>query len=448
MRRKQHTLQLADEAPYCVPLGRRLRGPLALGLSAIVVFFVLGGAWSATAPLSGAVIAPGIVSPESSRQTVQHLEGGIIRELKVREGQQVKAGQPLVVLEGVRAEAEAQARMSRLRALLASETRLRAEHAGKDDLAFDHPILADKSSPEVRDAIEAQRNQFHARRDNAANRIAIMRQRISQLETQIIGLQRQLKGTREQQVLIAEEIADVAGLLAKGLQSKPRLLQLQREQAKLLGIEGELVARIAQTEEAIGETKLRVMNLKSERMEEIDTQLSEVISRRAELENEMRASLDRLRRTEIRAPVAGTVIDLRYSTTGGVIRPGDPILDLVPLADILIIEARVRPGDIDDVYSGQNTYVVFPSFAQRNLLRIQGRLEQVSPDALEDERTGERYYSARVTVDRHYLTEIAPEISLAPGMPAEVYIATEERTFLEYLIQPFLQTLERTFRES
>ncbi len=428
-------------------LGRELRGPVTLGLSAMVLFFVVGGIWAATAPLSGAVIAPGIVSPESSRQTVQHLEGGIIRELRVREGQQVQAGDILVILEGVRARAEAGARMSRFRALLATEARLRAEHAGEDTIDFSHPALSDRANPEVRDAIQAQRNQFQARRESAASREAILRQRVVQLETQIVGFQRQLKGIRQQRGHIAEEMADAETLLAKGLQRKPRVLQLRREQAKLLGSEGELVARIARTGEAIGETKLQAVNLKIERMEEVDTQLVELIGKRTELVVEMRASFDRLRRTEIRSPIAGTILDLRYKTIGGVIRAGEPILDLVPLAADLVIEARVRPRDIDDVRAGQNAYMVFPSFAQRNLKRIEGKLQSVSPDALEDERTGERYYSARVTVDRVYLRKVAPEIKLAPGMPAEVYITTRERTFLEYLIQPFLQTLERAFRE-
>lgn len=431
-----------------MPLGGELRAPLILGLSAMVLFFVVGGVWSATAPLSGAVIASGVVSPESSRQTVQHLEGGIIREFRVREGQQVQAGDILVILEGVRAKAEAGARMSRFRALLATEARLRAEHAGKSAVEFTHPALADRANPEVRDAIQAQRNQFRGRRESAASRVAILRQRIVQLKTQIVGFQRQLQGTKKQREHIAEEVADAKTLFAKGLQRKSRMLQLQREQAKLVGAEGELGARIARTRQAVGETGLQVINLEIERREEIDTQLSELIGKRAELEKEMRVSFDRLRRTEIRSPIAGTVIDLRYKTPGGVIRAGEPILDLVPLAAELVIEARVRPRDIDDVYAGQNAYLLFPSFAQRNLKRIEGRLQSISPDALEDARTGERYYSARVTVDRAYLKKIAPEIQLSPGMPAEVYIATRERTVLEYLLQPFLQTLERAFRES
>lgn len=438
----------AGKTPPIRALQRELRGPLVLGLSTIALFFVAGGIWAATAPLSGAVIASGIVSPESSRQTVQHLEGGIIREIRVREGQRVRAGDVLVVLEHIRAEAEAGARMSRYRTLVAMEARLRAEHAGMEMVTFDHPALADRGNSEIRAAVQAERDQFEARRESVITREAILRQRMAQFATQVQGLERQLEGTKRQSALIAEEIASVVELYNRGLERKPRLLALRREQARLLGSEGELLARVARTKQAIGETKLQIANLKSERMEEIDSRLSEVIAKRTELEMEMQASMDRLRRTQILAPVAGTVLALRYKTTGGVIGPGEPILDLVPLEGDLVIEARVRPNDIDEIRTGQSAYIVFPSFAQRNLKRIEGIVQRYSPDALEDKRTGERYYSARIAVDRKHLEAVAPEIELSPGMPAEVFIGTQERTMLEFLIQPFLLTLERAFRES
>ena len=430
-----------------VPLIREVRGPLVLGLSALGLFFVIGAIWAATAPLSGAVIAPGIVSPESSRKTVQHLEGGIIRELKVREGQRVEAGELLVVVENVGAQSEVGALTRRLRVLVATEARLRAEHSGSANVRFNHPSLLDRNNTDVRAAIEAELNQFQTRRENALSRAAILRQRISQLEKQIEGFNRQLQSVKRQFVLIGEEIADVDQLMRKGLVRKQRLLALQRTEAQLHGSEGELVARVARTEEAIGETKLQIVNMKIGRQEEIDQQLSKVRGERAELEEQIRTSLDRLRRTEIRAPVAGTVLSLRYKTKGGVIRPGEPILDLVPLEGELVIEARVATNDVDNVRSGQSAYIVFSSFAQRNLKRISGKVDRVSPDALEDDRSGERYYAGRVTVDRLHLLEIAPEIELAPGMPAEVFIETGERTMLEYLMQPFLQSVERAFRE-
>lgn len=429
-------------------LRREVRGPLTLGLSAIALFFVVGGIWSATAPLSGAVIASGIVGPESSRQTVQHLEGGIIREIKVHEGQKVKAGDVLVVLESVRAQAETGARLSRLRVLAAMEARLQAEHAGMDRIDFHHAVLSDREDPEVRAAMQAQVNQFNVRRESLASRVAILEQRIVQLEAQLRGLARQLEGTEQQSAHIVEEIASVQELYEKGLERKPRLLALQREQARLFGAKGELAAEIARTKEAIGETRLQITNLQIERAEEIDSRLSDVIAERSQLEVEMQASLDRLRRTQILAPVAGTVLDLRYKTTGGVIGPGQPILDLVPLGDELVIESRIRPSDIDEIRNGQRAYIVFPSFVQRNLKRIEGTVQRYSPDTLEDERTGQHYYSARVTVDRKHLAEVAPEIELSSGMPAEVFITTQKRTLLEFLLQPFLMTLERAFRES
>ena len=430
-----------------IPLIQEVRGPLVLGLSALALFFVIGGIWAATAPLSGAVIAPGVVSPESSRKTVQHLEGGIIRELKVREGQRVKANELLVIMENVSAQSEVGALTRRLRVLVATEARLRAERTGSATIDFSHPSLSDRTNPDVQASIEAEINQFQTRRENAINRTAILNQRIAQLDKQIDGFRRQLQGVMQQFVLIKEEIEGVDELYKKGLARKPRLLALQRSEAQLRGSEGELVARVARTEEAIGETKLQIINMKIEHQEEINQQLSGVRGTRSELEEQIRTSLDRLRRTEIRAPVTGTVLSLRYKTTGGVIRPGEPILDLVPLDGELVIEARVATNDGDNVQSGQNAYIVFPSFSQRNLKRISGKVERISPDTLEDNRSGERYYSARVTVDRRRLHEIAPEIELAPGMPAEVFIETGERTMLEYLMQPFLQSVERAFRE-
>lgn len=438
----------AETGTAAAALRAELRGPVVLGTSAVAVFFLVGGLWAATAPISGAVISNGVVSPEGSRQTVQHLEGGIIRQLKVREGQKVLAGETLVELEGVRAQAEADARNSRLRALAAAEARLRAERSGAKTIAFDHPVLADRSNPDTREAIDAQLNQFRARRENMASRVAVLDQRVVQLEKQISGFHRQIESVERQRSLIAEEVEGVEQLHQQGLERKARLLGLQRTQAQLLGNRGELDARIAQAEEAIGETRLRIINLKTEHLEAVDTEITKVIAERVQLEKELSSTLDRLRRTDIVAPISGTVLNLRFKTPGGVIGPGQPIVDIVPADGALVIDARVRPGDIDDVRPGQDAHIVFSSFAQRNLGRIEGQVERISPDALEDSRTGESYYSARVTVDRQDIAHVAPTVDLYPGMPAEVFIATEERTLLEYLLQPFLQSLGRSFRET
>ncbi len=433
--------------PKVAPLNWELTGSTWIGIFIVALFFGGGGLWAATAPISGAAIAPGFVSPDSSRQTVQHLEGGIIREIRVREGDFVEEGSVLVVLEDIQAQAEVGALMNRLRNLAAAEARLLAERRNQPRIEFDHWSLKPSDNPEVSAVIGQQINQFDARRANLESREAILEQRIAQLKEQVIGTERQIRSVREQQRLINLEIRDVSALLQKGLARRPRLLALQREKADLLGNEGEMLARIARFKEAVGETELQILNNRNEQLAEVDSELTETQSRRIEVEQQIKESLDRLSRTAIVAPVSGTVLDVRFKTTGGVIRPGEEVLDIVPAKDDLIIDARISTQDIDTVHAGLDAYVMFPSYPQRSMPRIQGKLIHVSPDSFQDERTGERYYEARVEVDRSELQTLAPQIELTPGLPAEVFIETVERTLLDYLMQPVMLVVERSFRE-
>ncbi len=434
--------------PAPPPLGRELKRPALVGFAIVIAFFVIGGGWAATAPLSSAAIASGVVSPEGSTRTVQHLEGGIIREILVREGDKVEKGDVLMVLEDVQAQAEVGALSNRLRMLAAREARLNAERNGEPEIRFDHPALADANDRGIQGIVVQQRNQFETRRATDQGRQAILGQRIAQNQQQINGFERQVTGTRRQMALIREEISAVKKLFAKGYERKPRLLALQREEAELLGTEGELLARIARVEETIGETKLQMISIKMTRVEEADTELTDVQSRRAEVEQQIKQSLDKLSRTTITAPVPGTVLNLKFKTLGGVVRPGEPVFDIVPSEVELIIDARLSPKDIDDIHVGMEGYVMFPSYPQRFMKRIGATLIHVSADSLQDERTGMPYYTARVRVDAEQLREIAPEVKLQPGLPAEVYISINEQTLLEYLMQPVIQTFERTFRES
>jgi len=434
--------------PVIEPLKRDLLGTKWLAVVIIVLFFGAGGGWAATAPLSGAAVATGVVSPLGSRQTVQHLEGGIIREILVKDGDQVAADAVLFQLEDVGAQSEVGAYEGRLRAYAAEEARLIAERNGSETINFDHPVLADTDDPQIREVLALETNQFSARKASDDSRQAILRQRIAQIEKQIDGYNKQLTSTRRQKNLIREEIKGVKELYEKGYERKPRLLELQRSEAELLGTEGNLLSTVARAEETIAETELQIIDIKIRRSEEVDDDLSQVQARRIEVEELLKESQDRLTRTAITAPVAGTVLGLRFKTPGGVIRAGEPVLDIVPSEDELIIDAKVSPNDIDDVHVGNSAVVSFPAFATRSTTRIEGMVEQVSADSFEDERTGARYYGAKVKVDRELLRELAPHIELQPGMPAQVYIATVERTVLEYLLTPFTQMLERSFRES
>lgn len=457
-----HELAIANEAASRLPaetrdrllspppapsLRRALRNTGWLSGAIIMLFFVFGGGWAASLPLAGATIASGVISPEGSRRTVQHLEGGIIREIKVKEGDRVAHEDILFVLEDTGAQAQVGMLSSRLIALAAKEARLHAERQEKTEIGFDHPVLGDPLDPVVQATIRQEINQARTRAANDASRAAILRQQVAQLEEQIKGHQRQLESVRRQKSFIQEELADVLQLYEKGYERKARVLALQRAEAELMGSEGELVADMARATEAIGEARLQIVNLRIDRAEQVDAELSETQAERAEVEERIKESLDQLDRTAILAPASGTIHNIRFKTPGGVIGPGEPILDIVPGEDDLLVEARISPQDIDDVRAGLPAYVIFPSYPQRNLHRIPGKVSTVSADTLQDETTGLYYYETHVKLDREELQTIAPEIELTPGMPAEVYIATVERTLLEYLLQPALQTIERTFRE-
>lgn len=437
----------APHLPTIAPLHHDLRRTGRIGLLVILLFFFIGGGWAAMAPISGAVIAPGVVSPEGSRRTVQHLEGGIIREIDVREGDRVTEGQVLMVLEDVSAQAEVGTLESRLRTLAAIEARLVAERNGAEQIVFNHPSLADHKDPEVRAVVDQQISQFKARRSNDAGREEILVQRVAQLEQQIIGAQRQVEGVRRQAALIREEIKGVAELYEKGYEKKPRLLALQRSEADLVGDEGDLVSRIARSREQIGETRLQVLNIRQQRLEDVDKELAETQAKRQEVEAQIRDSLDKLRRKVIVAPVDGTILTIKLKTIGGVVRPGEPVIDIVPLHEDLIIDGRISPNDVDDVHEGQHAFVMFPSFSQRIAFKLDGRVERVSADAMADEKSGRTFFTVKIRVDREEVKRLDPEMELAPGMPAEAFISTKPRTLLEYLVQPLSMVIERSFRE-
>lgn len=422
--------------------------PRKVGFAIVFAFFVVGGAWASFVPLSSAAIAMGVVSPKSSRQTMQHLEGGIIRKINVSEGDHVKAGQVLVTLEDVGAQSEVTALTGRVRNLMAAESRLTAERDGLPTIEFSPALLSNLSDPEVRQIIDAQVNQFETRHSNDESKRAILGQRVAQLQEQINGLSEQVVSLQHQLELTDDELVGVRQLVSKGLERKPRLLALERSRADLLGQQGDLKARIAEANEAIGETQLEIMKARTDRVETVDTELAQVQAQRMETEQRLREARDRLARTQITAPVAGIVLDLRFKTPGGVIRPGDNVVDIVPTGESLVIDARVSTRDIDQVHTGLKARVVFPAYTQRTLPEIEGEVKQVSADTLTDERSGERFYTARVEVDRQHLHKTAPIIELQPGMTAEVFIATGERSLLGYLLKPFFNVLRRSFREA
>lgn len=432
-------------APSQRPLMKTLRSTMITGVVIVVVFFFGIGGWAAVAPLAKAVVASGLVAPDNSRQTVQHLEGGIIRELRVRDGDVVKEGDVLLVLQSIKASGDHGIILTRLRTQLVKQARLLAERANEDRIRLIDPLVTDVEDPEIKKIIEAQAQQFKSRRANHLSTLAILAQRIEQHAKQIGGYERQLESVKEQRRLIELELADVRTLVEKQLAPRPRLLALQRTQADLLGDQGNLEANVAQTEEAISETKMRMKTLEVQRLEQIDTDLAETQEQISELEQQLAQSEDILTRTDVRAPVDGVVIDSHFKTPGGVIQPGEPILDIVPSEDVLIIDAKVGLTDVDDVHPGLPARVMFPSYSVRNARQIKGKVLSVSADVLQDKYTGKHYFQTKIEVDRDHLKEVAPEIQLQSGLPAEVFITTGERTVLKFFLDPFLQSLRRAF---
>jgi len=427
--------------------------PLAIGLAAISLFILVFLVWGNTAPLAGGAVAAGRISPEGSRRTIQHLEGGIIDELMVRDGDVVESGAPLVALRQTQARASFEVLRNQQRQLLAQRARLRSEQSGRDAVAFPGALVRQAADdPTVRELLDTQRELFLRRSELHTNRQSIFRQRGSQLEAEIAGLREQIVRQRERLDLIALEIEDTQHLFERGLAPRPRLLALQREQASINEQVAANRAAIARAGQSIGETQVQRLAADAQRLDEISTELNDVQARLSEVNERILASEDILDRTVIRAPTAGTIVNLRIQTQGGVIRPGEPILDIVPLDEALIIEARLSPLDVDLVSPGQTAAVHLSALPQRALPRVEGELISVSADTLTDEVTGESYYQVRVRVDAGQLDalgdRVGEDLTLTAGMPAEVLIITGERTMMAYLLAPLTDSLRRALRES
>jgi HlyD family secretion protein len=439
-----------DGAPQGgAPLIKELRGPIRAGILVIGLFFGGLGWWAATTPIAGAAIAPGVVSPDGSRRTVQHLEGGIIRRILVRDGSVVHAGEPLIELEDVQARAGFELLETRLQTLTAAQARLLAEQANAASIHFpDWLVEAASDQPTALEAMVTQRALFATRAKARADRRAILEQQIAELQQEIAGLEAQILADGRQAELFAEEIEGVEQLYRKGLARKARLLALKRDLAEVEGNRAERQAAIARAQHSIGEARLQVIAQDTDLLDKVNEELSQTQSDLAEAAQRLAASRDVLERTLIKAPIDGTVVELRFRTPGGVIRPGEPILEIVPDDEELLVDARVSRMDIDVVRDGLPARIMLPAFKQRNMPRIEGRVRQVSADAITDPQTGQSFYRARVEVDPARLSALQPAIQLTPGMPAEVYIMTGERTALDYLLRPLYDSLRRAFREN
>jgi HlyD family type I secretion membrane fusion protein len=412
----------------------------------VLVVFALGGGWSAIARLDAAAVAPGVVAVESNRKTIQHLEGGIVREILARDGDRVEADAVLVRLDPTQTRASAEVMRKQYAAALAEEARLIAERDGKPTVTFPREVNEQLDDPLVTRAVSDQVAQFRDRRSSVNGQVAILQARISQQQSEIAALDREREASAQQIATVKKELVGLRQLLEKNLVSVSRVLALEREQSRLEGVLGRTEANVMKSLQSIDEARLQIEQARAQFAEQVSRDLPAVRKTVGELRERVVATSDVLRRMEIRAPQAGVVQGSKVFTAGGVIRAGDTLMEIVPLSDELVIRAQIGPTDIDKVRPGMEAEVRFPSFTVEHPPIFVGKVRTISADRLMDEQSRQPYFAAEVTIDK----EAVPadfRSRIGAGMQADVLIATGERTALRYLISPLADRIATAMRE-
>lgn len=426
---------------------------IRIGLVIAGLFFVVFLGWAAFAPLDAGAYAAGEVVVSGSRQAVQHREGGVVSALRVREGDEVREGQVLVEISAEEVRAIERALTTEVIALQAQRARLQAERDKLPDLITPAGFanLPPEDQPIAAQSLQLEREQLAARRAALSSRRGVLNQRVGQLSQQIEGTNRQAAANREQQALIEEELKGVKELAARGYAPQTRVRALERAAADLRGTSGAYGSQAAQAREAIGQTRMEIITLERGMTEEVIEQLRQTEVQLGELTPKLMAAREQVARALIRAPATGKVVGLSVHTVGGVVQPGQTLMEIVPRNAELVIRARVSPNDADDLAPGQRTEIRIPAFHQRNMPILQGQLKGVSADSFVDEKTGARFFTAEVVVPPEEAAKIAQvrgaEGGLRPGLPVEVVVPLRKRTALQYFFEPLQQSIWRSFRE-
>jgi HlyD family type I secretion membrane fusion protein len=423
-----------------------LRPPIMIGLSLIAVGFFGFMLWAAFAPLHSAVLATGYVAVESQRKVVQHLEGGIVGAIHVGEGAEVEEGALLITLDSRRAEARRNQLEVRLFTLGSERARLEAELAGAERLALGPILGAHSEDPRLVSSIALQEQLMRNRRELRVHRAAALETQAQQAIEEVNGLQAQFEGRRQRLALLHERLDGIRQLEAAGHVSRAQIAEREGEVAALTGEIGDLTARIAGARQKFDQVAEELHSLEHAWRTETADRLQAVERDFAETFESLQDAVDVLRRSEIRAPSAGTVQDLKVHSAGAVIGAGSPLMEIVPREDALVIEGNLRPEDIDSVYRGQPVHVRLSAFSFRRTPPVEGTLTELSADRIIDPRTGYSSYRIVATLDPDSLAAL-DGVALKAGMPADVMIVQTQRTLLDYLIDPIIQVTERAFRE-
>jgi membrane fusion protein, type I secretion system len=434
-----------------------IRGPAILG-AIVVGAWALGLAiWASLAPLEGAVLASGSFVATGQNKQVQHLEGGIIRELLVQEGDVVEAGQTVVRVDDTQTRAKLRRLILRSYRLLAMQARLEAQIRSDDDFELPPDLAEHADDPDVARIVARQRLELEARRARQADEEKVLRREIAALGEAIGGYRSQADAVKHRMALFKEELADKQSLLDRQLARKTDVMALRRAEAGLAGDRGELMSRIADSKERIARAEQQIAKLRSSAIEDAVEELRKTEGELDDVHEQIGAARDVVQRSEVRAPARGIVVKQHYYTRGAVVAPGAVILELLPVNDALMIEGRIRPADISHVHKGQDALVRLTALNQRLTPVISGKVTYVSADAIsgqpsaamsDQDREGPQSFVVRIKLNEEDVRAKVRDFKPTPGMPADVYIATGERTFFEYMLRPLLDSFSRAFREA
>ena len=419
---------------------------LRTGLRVLLAAIVLAGGWTALMPLAGAVVVPGNLVVQSNVKTIQHPTGGGVAQIPVHNGMRVGVGDLLLRLDATQAQASLQMVSKQLDEVRVRIARLVAERDGRSGLQAPAELVARSGEEAVKTLLVSEDSLFNARANARRSQTELLQSRGSQLSEEIAGLDAQVGSKTKQLELIAGELSGVQDLYDKRLVPLTRLTTLQRESARIEGERGQLMSAIAETKSKIGEAQLQIVRLDQDFRTDVVKELGESQGKEAELVERGVAARDLLDRIEIRAPTSGVVHQLSAHTIGGVIRAGDPIMEVVPDSDDLQIEARLQPNDIDQVRTGQKAFVRFSAFNQRVTPQLTGVVSYVSADTSHDQQTNAPYFTVRVALSEDERRRLAG-LQLVPGMPAEVFMQTGSRTMMSYLLKPITDQMQRAFVE-
>ncbi|MGB6350245.1 MAG: HlyD family type I secretion periplasmic adaptor subunit [Pseudolabrys sp.] len=442
------TERLTGLLPTAVPGSSResiYRHLLAGGLIVLLLAVGVGG-WASTTQIAGALIAQGSIVVDSNVKKVQHPTGGVVGKLNVQDGDRVKAGDILVQLDDTITRANLAIVTKGLDELGARKARLEAERDGAESVSFPANLLARGNEPSVAVAVANERKLFELRRSARLGQKAQLKQRITQLQDEILGLSAQQEAKAREITLINKELEGVRELWKNNLVQITRLTALERDGARVEGERAQLVASVAQAKGKITETELQIIQIDQDLSSEVAKDMREVDAKFGEFVERKVTAEDQLKRIDLRAPQDGIVLESKVHTVGGVVPAGDTIMQIVPESDNLLVEAKVNPHDIDQVQIGQSAVLRFSAFNLRTTPEINGTITRVSADTATDQRTGQTYYTTRIAMTKSEIARLG-DIKLIPGMPVEAFVQTGERTVMSYLMKPLQDQFMRAFRE-